>query len=191
MNERKELIERLSEYASTSLAPALMRQAADMLEADAQRLSNLLARIHRDGGHYEVEHGTDKAVADADLKVAQAYADLFELQQTATSDEWLANCPQSVRDLANKIKAEMAVPQEPVAWYEYNADLDAWFLAYGHNPKAKTRPLVFGDAAPQQRPRLTDAEIKAIEHETDMKSSIGDWSNYFARAIEAKVRGEA
>ncbi len=45
--------------------------------------------------------------------------------------------------------------------------------------------------APPPQPRLTDAEIKAIEHETDMKSSIGDWSNYFARAIEAKVRGEA
>lgn len=27
--------------------------------------SNLLAVIHRDGGHYEQEHGTDKAVADA------------------------------------------------------------------------------------------------------------------------------
>ena len=37
--------------------------------------------------------------------------------------------------------------QQPVAWYEYNQDLDAWFLAYGHNPKAKTRPLVFGDTA--------------------------------------------
>lgn len=43
--------------------------------------------------------------------------------------------------------------QQPVAWYEYNQDLDAWFLAYGHNPKAKTRPLVFGDtAAPAQKP---------------------------------------
>ena len=42
--------------------------------------------------------------------------------------------------------------QQPVAWYEYNQDLDAWFLAYGHNPKAKTRPLVFGDtAAPAQQ----------------------------------------
>ena len=45
--------------------------------------------------------------------------------------------------------------QQPVAWYEYNQDLDAWFLAYGHNPKAKTRPLVFGDTAapaPQAQP---------------------------------------
>lgn len=36
----------------------------------ARHLSNLLARIHRDGGHYEAEHGTDKAVADADARVA-------------------------------------------------------------------------------------------------------------------------
>lgn len=45
---------------------------------------------------------------------------------------------------------------EPVAWYEYNGDLDAWFLAYSHNPKAKTRPLVFGDAAP----RAIEAEVR-------------------------------
>lgn len=38
-------------------------------------LSNLLARIHRDGGHYEAEHGTAKAVADADDIVARIYAE--------------------------------------------------------------------------------------------------------------------
>lgn len=47
-------------------------------------------------------------------------------------------------------KASAPTPAgEPVAWYEYNADLDAWFMAYSHNPKAKTRPLVFGDTSPQ------------------------------------------
>jgi hypothetical protein len=30
-----------------------------------QHLGNLLAIIHRDGGHYQAEHGTQKAVADA------------------------------------------------------------------------------------------------------------------------------
>lgn len=30
---------------------------------------NLLARIHRDGGHYVEEHGLDKALEDADAKV--------------------------------------------------------------------------------------------------------------------------
>lgn len=41
--------------------------------------SNLLARIHRDGGHYESLHGTAKAVADADAIIAKAFADLDEL----------------------------------------------------------------------------------------------------------------
>jgi len=38
----------------------------------ARYLSNLLARIHRDGGHYEQQHGTEKAVADADELVARS-----------------------------------------------------------------------------------------------------------------------
>ena len=95
-----------------------------------------------------------------------------------------------------------AVPQEPVAWYEYNADLDAWFLAYGHNPKAKTRPLVFGDAAPQQ-PRLDDQDIfNAIHNQVDdlldhiyengtTAEGVQRRVNAIARAIEKKVRGEA
>jgi hypothetical protein len=61
---------------------ALMLQAADMLEADAQSMSNLLARIHRDGGHYESEHGQTKAVDDADLIVAKLNA-LSDVQQVA------------------------------------------------------------------------------------------------------------
>lgn len=34
-----------------------------------RKLGNLLAVIHRDGGHYESEHGTEKACADAELAV--------------------------------------------------------------------------------------------------------------------------
>jgi len=52
---------------------------------------------------------------------------------------------------------------EPVAWYEYNADLDAWFLAYNPNPKAKTRPLVFGDTTPQ--PTQAQAGAVPMSHE--------------------------
>jgi len=47
--------------------------AADLNEARAN-VGNLLARIHRDGGHYEARHGTAKAVADADLIVAELFA---------------------------------------------------------------------------------------------------------------------
>lgn len=34
-------------------------------------LGNLLARIHRDGGQYQAEHGTEKAVAEADRIVSE------------------------------------------------------------------------------------------------------------------------
>ena len=34
-------------------------------------VSNLLARIHRDGGHYQQKHGTLKAVKDAEKKVCE------------------------------------------------------------------------------------------------------------------------
>lgn len=46
-----------------------------------QVLSNLLCRIHGDGGHYEAEHGTDKAVVDADIKVANDHARLSEYER--------------------------------------------------------------------------------------------------------------
>ena len=61
---------------------------------------------------------------------------------------------------AHEAKQAQAVPSgEPVAWYEYNESLDAWFLAYSHNPKAKTRPLVFGDVATTPTPPATDAGV--------------------------------
>jgi len=39
-----------------------------------QELANILCRVHRDGGHYIVEHGWRKAIDDADLKVAHLNA---------------------------------------------------------------------------------------------------------------------
>lgn len=78
---------------------------------------------------------------------------------------------------------EPAVPQgEPVAWFEYNESLDAWFLAYSRNPNAKTRPLVFGDvsatpAAPSQPVTLTDDEIiKAMR--------AAGWPDVLVRHVE-------
>lgn len=40
----------------------------------AAQLGCLLARIHRDGGHYQSEHGIDRACADADMKVVELIA---------------------------------------------------------------------------------------------------------------------
>ncbi|HET8686747.1 MAG TPA: hypothetical protein VFM18_08790, partial [Methanosarcina sp.] len=44
-------------------------------------LLNLLARIHRDGGHYVAQHGIVKAAQDADLLIANIYADPATLLQ--------------------------------------------------------------------------------------------------------------
>ena len=79
------------------------------------------------------------------------------------------------------------VAGEPVAWYEYNADLDAWFLAYSHNPKAKTRPLVFGDTTPQPTQAqagavpLTDEQIKDLQDDGVFLGTC----RQIVRAIEA------
>jgi hypothetical protein len=83
-------------------------------------------------------------------------------------------------DTITAIKEALAKQEqgEPVAWYEYNQDLDAWFLAYTNNPKAKSRPLVFGDTTPPQLKPLTDEQIEQMWERT------GDYDS-FARAIEA------
>lgn len=52
-------------------------------EEAALHLGNLLARIHRDGGHYQGKHGTEKAVADADSIVANLFVDLDDARAEA------------------------------------------------------------------------------------------------------------
>lgn len=55
-----------------------------------QQRDDLLARIHRDGGHYAEENGIDKAIDDAHIKVAELYLQreelLAELQKIAGTD---------------------------------------------------------------------------------------------------------
>lgn len=47
---------------------AALRAENEMLRA---ALGNLLARIHRDGGHYIAAHGLNKAVEDAEVQVVK------------------------------------------------------------------------------------------------------------------------
>ena len=97
----------------------------------------------------------------------------------------------AVREALRRWGTPPAVAGEPVAWYEYNADLDAWFLAYRRNPKAKTRPLVFGDTTPQPTQAqagavpLTDEQLAEMMRETWGCASIAPRHAIgFARAIE-------
>ena len=68
----------------------------DQLKAEIERLRRTLHNISlaaHDSGSTREGMGKEARAALEPLK-------------PCTSDEWLANCPQSVRDLANKIKQE-------------------------------------------------------------------------------------
>lgn len=55
-----------------TLEPALSQPHTERAEAvawSAKMLSNLLARIHRDGGHHEADNGTEPSVRAADAKI--------------------------------------------------------------------------------------------------------------------------
>jgi hypothetical protein len=49
-------------------------------ETAERHLGNLLARVHGDGGHYQAEHGDDKAVSDAKERIVRERAMLDEAQ---------------------------------------------------------------------------------------------------------------
>jgi hypothetical protein len=87
---------------------------------------------------FNIETRALKAERDAAVaELSKVTDELFALSQDDGKIE-------RALDRANEEIARFK-SQEPVAWYEYNADLDAWFISYGYNPRAKTRPLVFGD----------------------------------------------
>lgn len=57
---------------------------AERLEAAERQRDDILARIHRDGGHYIEHHGVEKAVADADEIVAKLFSERDALRSTST-----------------------------------------------------------------------------------------------------------
>lgn len=52
------------------------------MQGDLACVGNLLARIHGDGGHYQEEHGTDRACKDAERIVIDLRKDVAALQES-------------------------------------------------------------------------------------------------------------
>ena len=126
---RTSLHESISKHRSAIEAAVLQAQPTD------QRLLNLLCRIHRDGGHYIAEHGLDKAVEDADIRVAEQNAAL-----------------------------DAQAKQEPVAWCfvqngftHYTDDKRDWYDAVGVE---EVTPLY---AAPVVQPDMVMVPREATE----------------------------
>ena len=66
----------------------------DVLETTKHWLGSLLAVIHRDGGHYESEHGTEKACTDAQQIICDTRAGLVHADELAMLVRRLARALQ-------------------------------------------------------------------------------------------------
>ncbi len=95
MNEYADIVTRLRKWESSSVREHedALREAASAIEslrAENDGVSSLLAVLHGDGGHYESEHGRQKAIEDA----AKVYYRLYERCGVleAEVDAW-RDCP--------------------------------------------------------------------------------------------------
>ena len=81
-----------------------------------QRLGNLLARIHRDGGHYISEHGWDKACADADEKLVSGIVTISQENDSLKAENAklleIAKGMKSAIGRARDVFDEISVPSE-------------------------------------------------------------------------------
>ena len=58
------------------------------MKTDAELLADMLAVIHRDGGHYQHDHGTQKATADAIIVVLMERQRTEEITEQRDNLEW-------------------------------------------------------------------------------------------------------
>lgn len=75
-----------------------MAEAADIRKQVESQLRDVLAIIHRDGGHYTADHGLGKSIEDACLRVTGAYGEIAakdreiaELRKDRERLDWLGN----------------------------------------------------------------------------------------------------
>lgn len=96
-------------YATADYWMKRYHECADERDAKAKWLGELLAVIHRDGGHYQDEHGDEKAVRDAHLIVADLRAErdaalaqvarLQHLIREASDPDFLWGAMDNVNDM--------------------------------------------------------------------------------------------
>ena len=68
------------------------------LQAENQSFKNVLAIIHRDGGHYVAKHGHKKAAADAVIKYRQIQTEIKELKERIEfAVDYLPECPDQAK----------------------------------------------------------------------------------------------
>ena len=113
MNERKELIARLRlDYTASKLALSLMKQAADMLEADISRQVEVSESTRR----------IRKSALGTSTCRTQLRAELIERLRDATEGPRML-----INEAADMLEADaQAVPQEPVAYLAWRDGKPCW-----------------------------------------------------------------
>lgn len=127
----------LAAFGGQSSLELKMQDRAEKAEAE---LGNLLAIIHRDGGHYQAEYGSPKAIQEAHQVIGnkeKAEAELDRIVAAAHEAGW--NGVENPKDLAqfikrqaeelDRIKPEPAVPGRDLA--DHRDTESATFEAHG------------------------------------------------------------
>lgn len=171
---------------STQPTPKALRRAD---EYEAAHAKWALEDLYGTSNAYTAEKLAERHAARAALEkeMLRLHAENAQLREQNTTLD--AACAK-----LEAVRGTPATGGEPVAWYEYNADLDLWFIAYTHNPKAKTRPLVFGDTSPQPvREPLSTIDLmrvvmKADEESQDTRGTT-NWAAHIGKAVQNAVLG--
>ncbi len=139
---------------------------------------------------------------DADSDAARLALELecllLDTKDTAIVSKWWDSAHDALELHRQRLAAPIA-PAQPARKHLHVGDslFESWYSDYepaGCGDKQRARdayaagmddPLV----APAQQP-LTDSKIDELAIEADSKSRLGEWNTYFARAIEAHIKGE-
>lgn len=100
-------------------------------------LSNLLAVIHRDGGHFQQEHGAQKSIEAAEKVVIGERSEASEWQHAAQVADAGA---KKLADYAVQLEAELEAFRKDAERYRWlranNYDIGSYHPAHEHNASA-------------------------------------------------------
>lgn len=111
----------------------------EVLDTAEYWLGSLLAVIHRDGGHYEAEHGTARAADDA---IAAVHVLRGSLEGYIEANRYMKGELDDALDDARKYaeaKGEIARLREALEWLLSTVDRQTWPMSRFHAAKDKAR----------------------------------------------------
>ncbi len=148
------------ERTEADLAAALAEKAEAERDANAKWLGELLAVIHRDGGHYQSELGNEKAVAEAHRIVARLITE---------RDEALARVSMAYEMAADACADYPVLAPCEEEWTRYDRQIE-------HSQKV-IRTLTPADAQAALDKLLSQARLEGWRSGRDAAAIAANWDN--------------